>query len=45
MVSGEMVGEVFVHLEHAHLALAAEDSLELLISQNLSLVLRILKIA
>ena len=37
-VSGEMLDEVFVHLEHAHLALAAEDILELVI-RRISLLL------
>jgi hypothetical protein len=34
-----MLDEVFVHLEHAHLVLAPEDILELVIRQNLALVL------
>jgi len=38
-----MLDEVFVHLEHAHLALAAEDILELVIRQNLALVLGVLE--
>ena len=38
-LSGEMLGEVLVHLEHAHPALAAEDGLQLLIGQDLALVL------
>jgi hypothetical protein len=42
VVSGEMLGEVLVHLEHAHCALAPEDGLELLIGQDLPLVLRMI---
>ena len=37
-------GRGLVHLEHAYLALAAEDSLEFLVSQDLPLVLRVLEI-
>ena len=43
-VSGEMLGEVLVHLEHAHRALASEDGLKLVIGQDLALVLWVLEL-
>ena len=39
-----MLGEVLVHLEHAHHALAPEESLKLGIGQDLALVPRVLKL-
>jgi hypothetical protein len=39
-----MLSKVLVHLEHAHLALAAKDSLKLVIGQDLALVLGVLQI-
>jgi hypothetical protein len=38
-----MAGEVLVHLEHRHLVLA-EDLLELVVSQDLAAVLRVLQV-
>ena len=39
-----MLGEVLVHFEHADLVFSTKDSPKLLIGQDLSLVLRVLKI-
>ena len=39
-----MLREIFIHLEHAHLVLAAEYGPKLLIRQNLTLVRGILQV-
>src|SRR4051794_24250728 len=41
--SGQVPGEVLVHLEHGHLVLA-EDALELVVGQNLTAVLGVLQV-
>ena len=42
-LSGQVQGEVLVHLEHDHLVLA-EDALELVVGQDLAAVLRVLQV-
>src|SRR3954447_7952109 len=42
-LSGQVPGEVLVHLEHGHLVLA-EDALELVVGQDFTTVLRVLQV-
>jgi hypothetical protein len=44
MCSLEVLREVLVHLEHAHLVLASEHRLKLLVRHDLALILRVLEL-